>query len=175
MSDAHSTCRSQLESDFVNISEFDGGIVVRVQTKLPPLLGLLVYAQEASKVIERMLRRAVSSGARATGDRGVIFPIEQRQAARDLTWMLRQRLEKIADKPIDRKHVEQVLGISGAECNRWTKDGRLPKSGQLIIQRWDRQQLQCSMYATAAIAKLAAGPEVIDRWRHEDLLKSSER
>lgn len=65
------------------------------------------------------------------------------------------------------KAVEQILGISALERIRWTKDGRLPRSGTGSFVK-GRQKIAFSMHPAGAIATLAADPDIIRRWREDD-------
>jgi hypothetical protein len=116
------------------------------------------------------LRRAAAAGASPSGNRSVIFPLHCTAAAHSLADMLRRRIDEIATRAIARRHVERVLRITQSECTRWTKDGRLPRSGNLIINRGKHQRVQVSMYSPEAVADLASRPEVINLWRRQDAL-----
>jgi hypothetical protein len=65
------------------------------------------------------------------------------------------------------KIVEDVLGISAKERRRWTKDGRLPKSGTGQFKK-GRQVFQFYLHPAEEIAKLAANPKIIADWRKAD-------
>jgi hypothetical protein len=65
------------------------------------------------------------------------------------------------------KIVEEVLGISAHERRRWTKDGRLPKSGTGQFKK-GRQVFQFYLHPVEKIAKLAASPKIIAEWREAD-------
>jgi hypothetical protein len=63
--------------------------------------------------------------------------------------------------------VEEILGIGGAERRRWTKDGRLPKSGMGPFKQ-GRQSIAFYYHPPQKIAELAANPNVIAEWRKRD-------
>src|SRR5580700_6776554 len=48
---------------------------------------------------------------------------------------LAEALARIAWRPLTPRLVAAALGISGQERARWTKDGRLPQSGQVLVRR----------------------------------------
>lgn len=155
----------------VEVVESKSGIVIHVAAAMPRLLGLQIYAREVEKLISRTLRRAAAAGASPSGNRSVIFAINNTAVAYSFADMLRRRIDEIATRAIARKHVERVLRITQGECTRWTKDGRLPKSGNLIINRGKHQRVQVSMYSPEAVADLASRPEVINFWRRQDALE----
>ena len=154
-------------SDLVVVDESPSGIAVRILPSFRALLGSQIYAKEADKTIQRALKKSVLAGARRDSSQSVIFNTDQRAAALELAGILRQKIDNLASRPIDRKNVERVLKITSAECTRWTKDGRIPKSGNLIINR-GTQRVQVSTYSPAAVTDLIARPEVITLWRHQD-------
>jgi hypothetical protein len=154
-------------SNLVVVDESPSGIAVRVLPSFRALLGSQIYAKEADKTIRRALKKGVLAGARRDSSQSVIFNADQRAAAFELAEILMQKIDNLASRPIDRKNVERVLEITSAECTRWTKDGRLPKSGNLIINR-GAQRVQVSTYSPEAVAELIARPEVITLWRHQD-------
>jgi hypothetical protein len=62
--------------------------------------------------------------------------------------------------------VEQVLGISTRERLKWTKDGRLPRSGSASFRRG--HDIHISLHPADKIAALAANPSIISAWRAAD-------
>lgn len=63
--------------------------------------------------------------------------------------------------------VEEILGITSLERKRWNKDGRLPKSGMGSFKK-GQQQIYFYLHPFSEIAKLAANPKIIARWREAD-------
>jgi hypothetical protein len=74
----------------------------------------------------------------------------------------------IAWRPLTPRLVVAALGITGQERIRWTKDGRLPKSGQLLTRRGNGAVLQIPTYSVRLIDELAGHPETIIAWRERD-------
>ncbi len=144
----------------------EGGVEVRLVLPDPLPIGLEVHAGERSALLRRLMNNA---GGRADLrlDR-CVFPVEALAAAAELAGALQRGLERIAAKPIGQKHVERILGISAAERLRWSKDGRLPRSGAAFI-RPSRALVSLSTYAPATIEALLAAPEVIAGWRARDV------
>jgi hypothetical protein len=79
---------------------------------------------------------------------------------------LAEALARIATRPLTPRLVLEVLAISSAERVRWTKDGRLPRSGATIIKRGSL--IAVPTYAVAMIEDLIAKPATITSWRQDD-------
>lgn len=77
-----------------------------------------------------------------------------------------RRLERIAVRPLSARLVEHTLGITARERSRWTKDGRLARSGTDLIRRG--QRIALSTYAVSEIARLTNEPKIIRAWRKGD-------
>jgi len=153
----------------VRVIESDLGPQVLVDASIYAAFSLAIYGNTLKSAAERLLRRAVRSGACSTGAHSVAFPSGDAHEAQALAETIRNSLKRMAHLPIEQNRVEAALKISRKECNRWTKDGRLPTSGTLIISRAPNLRIQRSTYAPEVIAGLAAHPERIDAWRAEDL------
>ena len=69
-----------------------------------------------------------------------------------------EALARIAWRPLTPRLVATALAISGQERVRWTKDGRLPHSGQAVARRGSL--LSIPTYSVEAIENLAAHPEI---------------
>ena len=80
---------------------------------------------------------------------------------------LRNRLLGIARRPVSQRHVERILGIMPGERNRWSKDGRLTRSGTAQIRK-GTNLISLSTYATDAIETLSETPATIRAWREAD-------
>lgn len=122
-----------------------------------------------------LFRRAIRAGARRIDRYCVAYSLERAPEADALLAAVRHRVEAIARRPIGQKRVEAVLGISHLECNRWTKDGRLPTSGSVAIGRAQHLSVRQVQYPPRFIAKLAEDKEQIARWRTEDIAASRGR
>jgi hypothetical protein len=79
---------------------------------------------------------------------------------------LADALARIAWRPLTPRLVGAALGISGQERLRWTKDGRLPRSGQVAARRGN--PLSVPTYSVEAIEKLARHPGIVTAWREQD-------
>lgn len=147
------------------------GISVKGPPAEPTLLNFRIHRREVNRAVTRLYGRALRTGvAMDAGERHLTFPSEARSAADAFAFTLRSRLARIASRPLDQRQVELALRITTAECNRWTKEGRLPRSGHLIINRGAGQQrVQRSTFCPDGIAELLAQSDVIERWRQQEL------
>jgi hypothetical protein len=79
---------------------------------------------------------------------------------------LAEALTRIAWRPLTPRLVVMALGISGRERARWTKDGRLPPSGQVFAHRG--HLLSVPTYSVGLVEELLAHPEILTVWREQD-------
>jgi hypothetical protein len=82
-------------------------------------------------------------------------------------------LDRYVNERLTSRMVEEILGITSAERRRWTKDGRLPKSGMASFRR-GLQSFYLYLHPPKEIGQLANDPDLIARWRNEDAARSSE-
>lgn len=145
---------------------------IRVHLKPPPASSLttLIYGNAFEVSALLLFRRAIRLGARRVDRYCVAYPLKEVREADALLAAVRHRVEAIARRPIGQKRVEAVLEISRLECNRWTKDGRLPTSGSVAIGRAQHLSVRQVQYPPRFIAQLADDKEQIARWRAEDLM-----
>ena len=76
-------------------------------------------------------------------------------------------LASFARERLTPKVVEEVLGITSRERIRWTKDGRLPKSGTGSFKKGSHV-FQYSLHPADKIAYLAEDPSIVASWRREE-------
>lgn len=134
------------------------------------------------KARERELRRRIRSTLRRLG------PFEGPAQAHSLTFVpkpevlavvpmaladLDGAIERIATRPFSTRQIEAALGITARERLRWTKDGRLPRSGSATIMKG--QLITLSTYAVDTVARLAGDASIIDDWRRTDKTGSTVR
>lgn len=79
---------------------------------------------------------------------------------------LDSRLDEILNRPLPPKRLQTLLGISSQERLRWTKDGRLPRSGVIKFRRGG--VISISTYPVDRIIQLIDTPSFIEKWRQED-------
>lgn len=76
-------------------------------------------------------------------------------------------LTAMARRPLTPRLLMDVLAISSSERLRWTKDGRLTQSGNVMIKRG--QLVSVPTYDVAFVEALLAAPGRISAWRNSDL------
>ena len=155
-------------TELVRVTPSDSGPQVQVSSVIDSERFFALYGHALRQTTERLLRRAVRAGASRTGVFGVAFSSGEEHQARVLAAAIRVALTRVAQLPIEQYRVETALKISHRECNRWTKDGRLPTSGTLLMSRAPRVRIQRSTYSPNVIADLVAHPERIEAWRASD-------
>ena len=155
--------RERVEACVV-IGDMAGRILVEVRLDDAMPLGLRIHGGDRDGALRRLFDR--SHGQLLVRGRLCSFALTQSALARSFADKLRRDLHQIAIRPLSQKQVERHLGISSAERLRWTKDGRLPKSGIAQIKKGARITL--TTYAVAAIEEIGARPELIARWRADD-------
>lgn len=125
-------------------------------------------SDEIRELLRRVLSRLGSVTISVTDVRVVALPgsaARQIDAARVIRDLI-HHAEAIAARPVTPRVVMELLGISSAERLRWTKDGRLKKSGSHRSRH--AQGARFPTYAAAQIAHLAQRPEIIAEWRRSD-------
>jgi hypothetical protein len=145
----------------------EAGVVVEGPLAVPDVLGLQLNAGLVNRVIDRLYRRARRT-APTQDKRKVLFSLPQLSEAQRLVEELRTRMARIALFPIGQSRVEQLLGITRSECNRWTKNGRIRSSGHVIISRGGSVRIRRPTYSPVTVGNILDQPELIERWRRED-------
>jgi len=87
------------------------------------------------------------------------------QECADLASEIEDVLLKTATRPYTAGEVRQRLGITNPERLKWTKDGRLKRGADALMQRG--QKISLMTYDVKAIDELCQLPEIIDTWRNE--------
>lgn len=149
----------------VLLSHDDKSCIVSVDVDVRMPLGLRVHRGERDAAIRMLMAR--SSGTFVKSSRSCVFDPDFRLAAEVLVDDIRERLFRIARKPISQLQVENILGITSRERIRWGKDGRLPRSGACRIRK-GATEISLWTYPSEAIERLAANPAEIRRWRDDD-------
>lgn len=142
----------------------DNALEVRVSLDRPLPLGLRIHSGERDSLLRRLMKR--SDGTVLRHGRLCVFTHDQRHKAAKLLATLHFRLERIAHKPISQRQVERLLDISANERLRWSKDGRLRRSGTAQILRGAKIMLYT--YPPREVERLLGAPEIIASWRDAD-------
>ena len=138
-------------------------VSIDLDARMP--LGLCVHRGERDAAIRMLMTR--SAGIFVKSSRSCVFGPDSRRAAETLVDAIRERLFRIACKPVSQRQVEDILGITSRERIRWAKDGRLPRSGTCRIRK-GKTEISLWTYPCDAIQRLAANPAEMRRWREED-------
>jgi hypothetical protein len=128
-------------------------------------LGLRLRAEEA----HRCIRRVCAAGFCSWSSQLLELRCVPEAAADVIEGNLddlAKALARIAWRPLTPRLVVMALGISGRERARWTKDGRLPPSGQVFAHRG--HLLSVPTYSVRLVEDLAARPEISTAWREQD-------
>jgi len=160
----HSTV---LGSRFLEVRWQDGDLLLSLRRSFDEFPGLKLRRPEARRNARSVLK---SVGELTWSEDDIVVRWDGRMPpTNDVVAALQDvdlRLDRIAWRPLTSRLVEEALGISTSERSRWTKDGRLKRSGTDLIRRG--QPVGLSTYAVTEIAKLMNEPETIQAWRAAD-------
>jgi hypothetical protein len=161
----------RIYSRYGSVKESAGTLTVTFEFSEELTLGLAHRAREARRRVLKWLRRVdpltIEKGdahLNATFSCHVAGALTSALNAidRDLQALMRERLHPAL--------VEELLGITGRERIRWTKDGRLPSFGRSSFSRGPHS-IGYAFYRPSEIFKLANSPDVIRQWRAADAAK----
>jgi hypothetical protein len=133
-------------------------------------LGLHVHHGERDAAVRMLMVRSIGTVIRP--DFACVFDGYSKRAAEVLADAIRDRLRKVARKPLSQRKVEDILQITSRERIRWGKDGRLARSGTASIRR-GATLITLWTYPCDTIEQLARSPDTIRAWRAADQTRSS--
>ncbi len=148
----------------------DQGCIVSIDPDVRMPLGLRVHSGERDAVVRLLMKR--SAGTFLKASLSCVFDPALRRSAEVLADDIRERLFRIAQKPVSQRQVENILGITSRERIRWGKDGRLLLSGTSTIKR-GAAEISLWTYPCNAIERLADNPATVRQWREEDAATTS--
>jgi hypothetical protein len=160
--------RGGLRSRHLRIAATHDAVHLTFELDFPVTLGLVARAREARRRVKACLR-TLGISARATGTGGLTARVsgadlaDTRRAIEEVDAVL----DAFAKGGLTPRMVEHVLGISSRERIRWTKDGRLPKSGSASFRRGPNV-IHFPLHPAHKIARLAADPSIVAAWRDAD-------
>ena len=163
---------SNLRSRYLAIGYSPTGISLTFEPSLELTLGSLRRADEARCRVAGLLRQRRFKTS--TQGEAVCTTVPSRMTA-DLSGLLSAidtALDAFREERLYPRVLEEILGITARERRRWTKDGRLPKSGLGSFRR-GQNTIYFALHPARKIAALAAKPETIEAWRNEDENRSS--
>lgn len=156
----------------VRMTIADGKVFVTADFRTNIPLGLRIHANMKDTAVRTLMGR---SGGRMSKPENKVrrceFNLADQARAVTLLKNVRTRLLKIARRPISGGQIEELLNISAAERNRWSKSGALRIFGSAQIRR-GHQLVSLFTYAPEIIEVLSEAPDIIATWRAEDGRKS---
>ena len=146
----------------------DGRLAVTLGPAVDANVGLRCRKQIFEKrVVLEMRRSGVQSSNDSTGN---LKKVDHSGMDNDKVISAIERIDRFIDRfsnqPLTPRMVEEVLGISSKECRRWSKDGRLRRSGTASFKRG--QAIQIYTHSVETVAALANDPSIIASWRAHD-------
>ena len=150
----------------VTLKKDNDHLVVEVDLDGPMPIGLVVHKGERDATMRLLM--AKSGSAIDKPGRVCRFQPDQLGSAEMLVDELRDRLRRIASKPLSLKQIEKLLSLTPAERNRWSKDGRLQISGTSKIRRGDNL-ISLATYNVDAVERLLENPAIVEAWRRSDV------
>ncbi|MEO0400686.1 MAG: hypothetical protein AAF224_14850 [Pseudomonadota bacterium] len=132
--------------------------------KAMPALSIL--KAEATRCIKRTCRR-IGAVDFIPSDEIIVVKEGEIESVKSL---ILEALTSIGRRPYTSREVRDILRITNKERLRWTKDGRLTRGGNEIINRG--QKIAVVTYDTWAIEDLAAKPERLAEWRSRDKISN---
>lgn len=99
-----------------------------------------------------------------TGEKGSLW--EYKKEPKAVIQALDRYIGYFLQKRLTPGMVEEVLDIIGQECRRWSKDGRLQRSGTASFRRG--QVIQISTHSIETVTSLLDDSRIIESWRAQD-------
>lgn len=130
------------------------------------MLGLSLRKTEARRTVLAISNRSGRSNWIEGTDRLRFREVDAMRLDYDWNRIVLE-LTAIARRPLTPRLLMDVLPISSSERLRWTKDGRLSQSGNVLIKRG--QLVSVPTYDVAFVEALLAAPDRISAWRNFDL------
>ncbi|MEH3101646.1 hypothetical protein [Sphingomonas adhaesiva] len=129
-------------------------------------LGLALRWDEARRQISAALRGVVKREWVDGADHLLVETTNPDLSLRSIILRCVDALVGPARRPLTPRLLLAALPITNKERFRWTKDGRLPRSGSVTIRA--AHPVSVGTYAVDAVARLVADPSIIAAWRRAD-------
>lgn len=129
-------------------------------------LGLALRWDEARRQISAALRGVVRREWIDGSDHLLVEITHPDLSLRSIILRCTDALVGPARRPLTPRLLMAALPITNKERLRWTKDGRLPRSGSVMIRA--AHPVSVGTYAVDAVARLVADPSIIAAWRRAD-------
>lgn len=148
----------------------DDGQQVMLTLRLPPhlTLGSERRAKQMTSRTVALMKRARPLAMEVEGDCVAgTYSTAHVDAVRSVCRKINAYLASLELAPLHPKIVDEVLRITSSERTRWTKDGRLPRTGAGSFGL-GRRMIFFPLYPIDIIRRLASEPETIEGWRLSD-------
>lgn len=129
-------------------------------------LGLALRWDEARRQITAALRGVVKREWIDGADHLLVETTQPHLSLRSIILRCADALVGPARRPLTPRLLMAALPITNKERLRWTKDGRLPRSGSVTIRA--AHPVSVGTYGVDTVAKLVADPSIIEAWRRAD-------
>ncbi|WP_150127009.1 hypothetical protein [Sphingomonas panacis] len=129
-------------------------------------LGLALRWDEARRQISAALRGVVKREWIDGADHLLVETTHPDLSLRSIILRCTDALVGPARRPLTPRLLMAALSITNKERLRWTKDGRLPRSGSVTIRA--AHPVSVSTYGVDTVAELVADPSIIAAWRRAD-------
>jgi hypothetical protein len=154
----------------LDVTDGEGGRVIGLTRCFQAHLGLSLRRGESLRFLRRILADC-SANWRAKlrePEQEIAIPAGGATSAEIILRELAEGLADIAWRPLTPRLLLTALNITSRERLRWTKDGRLQSSGRLQA-RQGTVAYSVPTYSISEIEKLVACPDILARWRGQDL------
>ena len=152
----------------VDLREDELGLAIAFDRCFVAFVGLRIRREEA----RRRLNQAFADCSPDWDEAGWTLRVSAAQgaAARFALPRVAEDLAEIASRPLTPRLLVAALNITTKERLRWTKDGRLPRSGAVLIKR--AHVIAVPTYAVSLVEELMAQPDILAAWRDQDALET---
>jgi hypothetical protein len=152
----------------VDLREDELGLAIAFERCFAAYVGLRIRREEA----RRCLKQAFANCSPDWDEAGWTLTVSTAQGATAQLVLpcLVEVLAEIASRPLTPRLLVAALNITKRERLRWTKDGRLPRSGAVLVKR--AHVVAVPTYAVSLVEELIARPDILAAWRDQDALKA---
>jgi len=160
--------RSPIYTRYGTVIESASRLTVTFEFSEELTLGLAHRTREARRRVLKWLRRidplTIEKG---DGHLNATFSCDVAGALAGALKAIDRDLQALMGERLHPALVEELLGITGRERIRWTKDGRLSSFGRSSFSRGPHS-IGYAFYRPSEIIKLVKSPGVIRQWRAAD-------
>jgi hypothetical protein len=161
-----------LRSRHLTVAIDRNGIEIIYEPPTALTLGSALRRRDICNRVKTKLKQARPTMRSSDGERiSACFGFEALHKLTAIIPEIDLMLDGFSKERLTPRMVQETLGIGSVERRRWTKDGRLPKSGMVSFRR-GQQSFYLYLHSPDKIARLAANPAIIPQWRDEDAARS---